>query len=172
MHEYPEGTIVGLLSDSHGKAPITRRAVELLTDQCRADVLIHLGDVCDDRVIDALAGHRVHLVFGNCDWDWRAMSAYAESLGILVEHPAGSVRVGSNAINFSHGHEEKYLREAVNEHVSYYCQGHTHVAADERRGSTRLLNPGALFRASRYTVAWLDPTADRFEVVEVESGGE
>ena len=45
--------IIGLISDSHGDAPITRRAAELLARR-GADLLLHLGDVGNEAVIDAL----------------------------------------------------------------------------------------------------------------------
>jgi predicted phosphodiesterase len=35
-------------------------------------------------------------------------------------------------------------------------QGHTHVRADERVGTVRVINPGALHRAAQKTVATLD----------------
>jgi putative phosphoesterase len=168
MTQYPQGTIFGLLSDSHGDARRTRRAVNLLVEDHRADVLVHLGDVESVDVIDALAGYRAHLVFGNCDWNWQVLGQYARSLGIVVDHPCGRIKVGKRSIVFSHGHDEMDRVRAIESGASYYCQGHSHVCEDKSERLTRLLNPGALFRASCYTVAWLDPVADRFEFVPVE----
>jgi hypothetical protein len=59
------------------------------------------------------------------------------------------------------------MRSALAQGVDYLCHGHTHVVRDERIGQTRVINPGALFRAARYTVALLDMAADRLEIVQV-----
>jgi predicted phosphodiesterase len=41
------------------------------------------------------------------------------------------------------------------------CYGHTHVAAIDRHGDTLVVNPGAIYRASRHTVAIVDlPTVE------------
>ena len=45
--------LIGLLSDSHGRAPTTQRGVDLLLDG-GAELLLHLGDVGTVEVIDAL----------------------------------------------------------------------------------------------------------------------
>ena len=47
--------------------------------------------------------------------------------------------------------------------------GHTHLPRDERIQGTRVLNPGALHAAQRYTVGLLDTTADTFEVLELDA---
>ena len=82
---------IGLLSDSHGRAEVTRRAVEILADQ-GARVLIHLGDiettaVIDQLVVDGATTKTVtdsYLVFGNVDWDLNALGRYAVDLTIRV----------------------------------------------------------------------------------------
>ena len=47
---------VGVLSDSHGHAETTARAVEALVAH-GAEMLLHLGDIGSDEVIDELGGH-------------------------------------------------------------------------------------------------------------------
>jgi len=161
-------TRIGLLSDSHGRAATTQRAVRLLLDQ-RVDLLVHLGDVGNVDVIDALieqideAGDldpAVHAVFGNCDWDAEALARYAEALGIAVDHPVGRLEVDGKTLVFQHGHQEAAMDQALAEGVDYLCHGHTHRKRDERVGPTRVINPGALFRAADYTVAVLDVGRD------------
>lgn len=163
-------TIIGILSDSHGRAAITQRAVNLLIER-GATMLIHLGDIERIEVIDALAGHNAHLVFGNTDWDERSMTTYAETLGIAVDHPIGRLTVDGKTIAFTHGDNATLVREALSDGVDYLLHGHTHQMRDERAGSTRLINPGALFRAARYTAALLEPAADRLEFVDIPRAG-
>ena len=53
------------------------------------------------------------------------------------------------------------------EGVAYLCHGHTHATRDERLGPTRVINPGALFRARRHTVAVLDLARDEVSFLAV-----
>ena len=157
---------IGILSDSHGGAETTRRAVKALLEG-GADTLVHLGDVETEEVIDELVGHDAHLVFGNCDWDASALARYARDVGVIVDDPVGRLAAGARTVAFTHGHLPGLMQEAIDEGVSYLLHGHTHMLRDDRVGGTRVINPGALFRAARYTVAILDPEADRLEIIEV-----
>lgn len=172
-------TQIGLLSDSHGRAATTRRAVRLLLDR-GVDVIVHLGDVGSVEVIDALveqldaAGRvdpPVHAVFGNCDWDADALGRYAASLGVSVDHPVGRLQVDGRSVVFQHGHQSAAMEQALAEQVDYLCHGHTHRTRDEKVGPTRVINPGALFRAADYTVAILDTAADRVAFFQVPEPG-
>lgn len=169
-------TTIGLLSDSHGRADTTEEAVQLLIEQ-GADLLIHLGDVGTEQVLDALAaihpqtGQQIesHLVFGNTDWDHRALKRYAQSLGIVVHEPAGVIVCEGCRVGFTHGHQPAVMQGLVDQGVEYLLHGHTHVQADETRGATRVINPGALFRAQRFTVALLRPADGDLRVLDVSS---
>ncbi|MEM7681395.1 MAG: YfcE family phosphodiesterase [Planctomycetota bacterium] len=164
---------IGLLSDSHGRAETTRRAVDVLMD-AGAQALIHLGDLGTVEVIDALAvegpdGGQVeaHMVFGNTDWDRVELGRYAESLDIRVAESEGRVELMGGPLVFCHGHEPEPMRAALRQGARYLCHGHTHKPEDVRRGETRVINPGALFRASQYTVALLDAGQDEVRFFDV-----
>ena len=60
------------------------------------------------------------------------------------------------------------MQQALDDGVRYLCHGHTHARADGRQGPTRVINPGALFRATVYSVAVLDPETDQLHFHEVE----
>jgi putative phosphoesterase len=157
--------LIGILSDSHGRAQRTAAAVEALRGK-GADLLIHLGDVETDAVIDELVGHPVRIVFGNCDEE-RTLGAYARGMGLLVDHPMGELNVCGRRVAYTHGHMPNLIREALARGVDYLLHGHTHETCDLRHGPTRIVNPGALHRAARYTAAILDPEADALEVIEI-----
>lgn len=152
---------VGLLSDSHGDAAATRRGVRLLIAQ-RAQTLLHLGDVGTTQVIDELLveGIESRLVFGNTDMDIRGLTGYARDLRIAVDHPVGRLTWNGKSLAFTHGHRPGAMTQALQDQVHYLCHGHTHETRDDRHGRTRIINPGALFRATRHTVAILDTDAD------------
>lgn len=167
---------LGLLSDTHGRAQIAREAVQLLLDH-GADMLIHLGDIGSVEVIDALAATRpgqseqveAHLVFGNCDWQTQPLAQYARDLGVIEHGNAGELTVDSKRIVFTHGHLNTVMDQAIQSGADYLLHGHTHLQADDVVGQTRVINPGALFRASKYTAAVLTPASGECEVIEVAS---
>lgn len=161
--------LIGVLSDSHGRADTTARAVRALLDH-GAQMLIHLGDLEAEAVIDELVGHNARIVFGNCDWNEQALAHYAELVGVRVDHPLGLAEVDGKRIAFTHGHLPGVMQDAINDGVDYLFYGHTHAVSDERHGCTRLINPGALFRAPRYTAALLDPAADHLRIIDVPKG--
>ncbi|MBL9140853.1 MAG: metallophosphoesterase family protein [Phycisphaerae bacterium] len=159
-------TVVGLLSDSHSRWERTKRALEAL--QARgATVFVHCGDVEDDLVLDQLAGLDCHLVWGNCDWNRGRLDAYARNLGITVHGDAGQVEVDGKSIAFTHGHEPDLMRAPVAAGAHYLVHGHTHELRDETRAGTRIINPGALHRAPRFTVALLTPAIDELETLVI-----
>lgn len=140
-----------------------------------ADVLIHLGDVGTVEVIDALlAIHPVtgqpvetHVVFGNTDWDARALGDYATELGIRIHDPMGEIEVDGCRVAFTHGHLDLIISQATKSQPDFLLHGHTHRISDTRQGHTRIINPGALFRANKYTVATLSPASGTFDVLEL-----
>jgi uncharacterized protein len=157
--------LIGVLSDSHGRAEVTRQAVHVLR-QAGAETLLHLGDVETEAVIDELVGHNARLVFGNCDEE-RRLARYAQIMGISVDHPIGMIEAAGRQIAFTHGHLPHLMTQAMANGVDYLFHGHTHEVRDERVRGVRIINPGALHRARRYTAALLDPAADRLEIVEI-----
>lgn len=158
--------LIGILSDSHGHAEVTGRAVRVLRER-GAEVLLHLGDLGSGAVIDELIGANARIVFGNCDWDAAGLTRYAELVGVAVDHPMGRLETAGRRIAFTHGHLPLLVRQALDERVDYLLHGHTHEVRDERVGPTRLINPGALHRARRYTAAVLDPASDAVDFIEI-----
>lgn len=159
-------TVVGLLSDSHARWERTQRALAAL--QARgATLFVHCGDIEDERVLDQLAGLDAHVVWGNCDWDHARLERYAKDLGIAVHGTAGEIVVDGSRIAFTHGHDPRLLSAPIGSGARYLAHGHTHETRDETIAATRVVNPGALHRAPRYTVALLTPLRDTLEFLEI-----
>lgn len=192
-HRYPRSLRLGVMSDSHGQRRRTAEAVKRLIDGAGCTALVHLGDFEETDVLDALAALPVpvHLVLGNCDWDVEGMSTYARDLGLIVDHPLGLIEVldrdddpataaaTSSAVGadehaavrcrlvYTHGHLNARMDLALELETEYLLHGHTHLVTDRRICSTRVINPGALQRARTYTVAVIDPAADKVRWIEV-----
>ena len=66
-----------------------------------------------------------------------------------------------------HGHENEFLRTLKSPDADYVLHGHTHMRRDDRIGTCRVINPGALHRADPTTVATLDTDTDELRFHEI-----
>lgn len=139
-------------------------------------MLIHLGDVEDpDLLADLLvAGDDgtplpVHLVAGNMD-DPSELRAGADRLGIEFHHPGGEIEVEGRRLAFTHGDRDREVRRLLESKPDFFLHGHTHRAFDGMIDGVRTINPGALHRASIFTVALLEPASGIVETLEVDRG--
>lgn len=161
--------LLGLLSDTHGHADRAAAAVRALRAR-GATLILHMGDVGSEAVLEELVGVNARVVFGNCD-DEPPLRRHAERLGIPVDHPIGRLDLDGVRIAYTHGHFPHLIDEALRDRVDWLFHGHTHVIRDELVGATRIVNPGALHRAVRYTAAIvrLEATApDAVQVFDVD----
>lgn len=166
---------IGLLSDSHGQIVTTRHAVARLREQ-GIDLMIHLGDFESDAILDELVpgpdDPPVRLTLGNVDRDHAGQRIrYATHLGLTIDPIMGQVDLpGDRLVLFTHGDDPTCWLEAKNRQAAYFCHGHTHRRTDRLDGTTRVINPGALFRCDKPTVAILDLADDSLTFLDVELG--
>jgi putative phosphoesterase len=159
--------ILGILSDTHGAANTALAAVNLLRSR-GAGFLIHCGDIGGEAVLDLLAGEDVLAVWGNTDDSTGWLARYARQLGVAVYDGVAEIELAGKRFAVTHGDDARLVRAVLDRQShDYLLLGHTHVASDSRVGRTRVINPGALYRAARRTVALLDVIADGLEFVEV-----
>lgn len=156
---------LGILSDSHGQADRTHRAIEAL-QAAGATRFIHCGDVETEQVLDQLAALDAHVVFGNCD-PARTLGRYARDIGLRVHHPMGRMEADGHSLAFTHGDDPDLMQAAVDEGAHFLLHGHTHVRSDSRLGGTRVINPGALHRANPFTVALLVPATGELRSIPI-----
>lgn len=153
------GLLVGIMSDSHGRADRVRQARQML-ESAGAEVLFHCGDVGGLEVLDELIGCRAYFVWGNMDSPADAWRRYVESVGLRWPTVPLVVELAGRHIAVCHGHEPAFARAVESGQYDYVLYGHTHVGSHHRVGRTRLINPGALHRARSRTVALLDLARD------------
>ncbi len=158
---------LGILSDTHDQVERTRAAVDLLAG-AGADVLIHCGDITIPDVIHELSGRPSYFVFGNCDDELELLRGAIGSIGGTCLERGGLIVLGDVRLAVTHGHLEKERERLEAEAPDYFFSGHTHHAEDVRRGTTRFINPGALHRASTWTVALLQLPEGRLDTLQVE----
>lgn len=154
---------VGLISDTHGNVPRTLRALEqILASDIRA--LLHAGDIGSDEVLDEIVARceaydvEVHAVRGNIE-EWTA-----DMWRLPGDRPVPFLAtpiIGGKHFALLHGHRADDLERAIRSgDFDYVVTGHTHEWRDERIGCTRVINPGAVHRASPPSVAVLDIHTD------------
>jgi putative phosphoesterase len=153
--------LIGILSDSHDDIRPVRAALRLL-DSVGAEFLIHCGDVGGREIFAEFIGRPFAFVWGNTDEPDNGLGTFLQSVGI---RPPGAIPLSldldGKRIHVFHGHERAFARSQALDPPDYVLHGHTHIARNERNGRTRFINPGALHRTPRKTVATLDTQTDR-----------
>ncbi len=139
-----------------------------LFDKLGVGHVIHCGDVGGTEVFDELVGRACTFVWGNMDDLDSGLIAYLQTVGI---HPPDEipVRLTLDGKTFAvfHGHEHGFERAIDTLDVDYILHGHTHVPRDIRRQRARIVNPGALHRARRKTVATLNTETEALTFHEI-----
>ena len=166
-HNFPL-VLIGILSDTHGAGEAASAAVALLLREGAAH-LIHCGDVGSQSVLDALADRvPAAFVWGNTDFDRAALRRYATSLKVECFDTFGELDLAGKRIAITHGDDARLVRRILaDQQHDYLLVGHTHVKDDDHVGRTRVINPGALYRAAEKTVALLDAARDELRFLTV-----
>jgi putative phosphoesterase len=159
---------LGILSDSHGESRRVRAAMDVF-DQLNVTVIVHCGDVGGEDVLAEMVGRDCHFVWGNTDEPTNRVFAFLETAGIEPPRDVPlELRLRGKLIHVFHGHEPEFRRALTSTDADYILHGHTHTCRDERIAGARVINPGALQRARRYTVAVLDLDTDLLTFHEIE----
>lgn len=159
----PTERLLGLLSDTHGRAERCREAITRLKD-AGAQAFVHCGDVGEEDVFDIMAGEKVWFVWGNTDLHRPTLARYAADLGLNCLGSGGELSFAGRRLYVTHGDDLQKV-QAICEMAErgddpaatpdFLFTGHTHVPHDRYCGSMRWINPGALHRARPKTAALL-----------------
>ena len=157
--------MIALVSDTHGNVDATRRALDLIAPH-RPTEYLHLGDVGSVDVIHAFAGLPVRLLIGNNDHDIDRLSRAANEIGASLHESIELHREGRRVLA-THGHTRRLNDGIAGGSYDAILFGHSHLMTNECIGSTRLINPGALYRAPRYSAALVDLTSLEVTFIDV-----
>lgn len=146
---------IGVVSDTHGHTINTQAAVRRL-ESLEVERVIHCGDVGNDEIVGLFSRWPTHFVCGNVD-DPRQLRAAAAAAEQTFHEAFGSLELAGRRIAFLHGDDGPLLRQTIagGQH-DLVCHGHTHVAKLIRQATTLVLNPGALYRAARHSIALVE----------------
>ncbi len=157
---------VGILSDTHDQVTRTKAAVTRLLD-AGAQVLVHCGDITIPEVVYELNPLPSYFVFGNCDEDLEGLRQAIAAVGGTALERGGLIELAGRRLAVTHGDSDRELHRLEAQEPHYLLTGHTHRVTDQRRGSMRCINPGALHRAPQWTVALLDLESDELSVLTI-----
>jgi putative phosphoesterase len=158
---------IAILSDTHSRAATVQTALGLI-EPYGVEWILHCGDIEDAHTV-ALFPKHTHFVFGNCDSDQDGIWAAVTELGATLHQPFGHLQLADTSIAFLHGDDRALLLDLEHSGAfDFLFYGHTHQAKEHRTGKTRVINPGALFRAKPKSFVIVDLPAGKVERVTVE----
>src|SRR5206468_3508718 len=100
----------------------------------------------------------------NNDYDRQDLARYAASIDVRCLREFGELELDGKRIAVTHGDDARLLKQLMlQQRHDYLLLGHTHVKRDQRVGTMRIINPGALYRAAEKTVAVLDLASDQLK---------
>jgi len=161
--------LVGILSDTHDRVAPTRAALEALRG-AGCEFYFHCGDVGGQRIFDLLAGLPLAFVWGNTDLAGPELRRYAEGLGLRCYGDFADLELDGCRIAVTHGDDSAVLKRIVlGKQHQYLLHGHTHVARDQTIDGIRWINPGAVHRTPRPSVAVLDTKSGALKFISLKS---
>lgn len=159
--------MICVLSDTHENLPIIRKTVPLIIAR-NPKLVIHCGDIISPPTLSEFEGLPMQFVFGNNDGERDGLKAMCSKLGFPEIKDELEFTYKEKRFYVNHGTRDYIIDEMAGSQLyDYVLHGHTHKTRDERIGRTRIINPGALYSATRYTFASLDVESDKLEFIEV-----
>ncbi|MEZ6065785.1 MAG: MFS transporter [Planctomycetaceae bacterium] len=147
---------IGVVSDTHGHVPNTRAAVRVLRQE-QVETVLHCGDIGSPEVVHLFSDWPTHFVFGNCDHNESSLRFAIRDAGLSCHERMGDIELAGVRIAVIHSDDQRRFQDAIyGGKYGLVCYGHTHVAKLESVDGTKVLNPGALYRATPHTIAIVD----------------
>jgi hypothetical protein len=131
-------------------------------------MVIHCGDIISPPVLERFAGLPLRLVFGNNDGERSGLKKKCRELDFAEIDDTLTFEFAGKKFFVNHGTSARIIDEAAATQLyDYVLHGHTHEMRNESVGRTRIINPGALFSAESYSIAFLTPETGEVEFVEI-----
>jgi putative phosphoesterase len=160
-------SLIGIVSDTHEDVRMVVKAVALFKARAPG-MIIHCGDIISPPVLERFAGLPMRLAFGNNDGERSGLKKKCGELGFHPIDDTLTFEFAGKSFFVNHGTSARVIEEAAaSQKYDYVLHGHTHEMRDELVGRTRIINPGALFSADRFTVAFLQPESGAVEFVDI-----
>jgi putative phosphoesterase len=160
-------TCIGIVSDTHEHVRPIIKAVSLFKAR-NPSMVIHCGDIISPPVLERFAGLSLRVVYGNNDGERSGLKKKCAELGFAEIVDTLTFESGGKKFFVNHGTNPRVIDDAIeSQQYDYVLHGHTHEMRNEVIGRTRVINPGALFAADEYTIAFLTVETGEVEFVEI-----
>jgi putative phosphoesterase len=159
---------IAVVSDTHGHVAYTLEAVRML-ESLDVEQVIHCGDIGSVKIVELFSAWPTHFVFGNVDlYEMAELRAAIEAAGQHCHERFGQLELAGRHIAFLHSDDILAFQQAASsDKWDLVCYGHTHLADTRREGSTLLLNPGALYRATPHSFALVELPDLKIETISL-----
>jgi putative phosphoesterase len=158
---------VGIISDTHEDIRMINKAVEILRERAPA-LVIHCGDIISPPVLERFKDLPMRFVFGNNDGERSGLRKKCQELNFEPIEETLTFTFDNKKFYVNHGTRSETIAEAIKtQGYDYVLHGHTHERRNQVIGGTRVINPGALFSAESYSIAFLEPDSGEVEFVEI-----
>ena len=158
---------IAILSDTHEHVRMITKALTVIKERSPA-LVIHCGDIISPPVLERFAGLPLKVVFGNNDGERSGLKKKCQELGVDEIQDSLEFTHAGKRFYVNHGTNPATIDAAIAKQTyDYVLHGHTHLMRNELIGKTRVINPGALFAADPFSVAFLNPLEDTVEFCEL-----
>lgn len=151
-----QARIVGVVSDTHGHILNAQKAARML-ESFDVDAVLHCGDIGSVDIPQLFRMWPTHYVLGNVDSQSQRLVEAIEAAGGCLHGRFAGLSAARRRIAMLHGDDVDRLDAEIHSgNWDLVCHGHTHLAKAFRQGDALVLNPGALYRANRLSIAVVD----------------
>ena len=158
---------VAIISDTHENEFYIKNVVNQIK-KMNIDIVLHCGDLISPPMIEHFSDIKdFKMVFGNNDGEHDGLKKMCAKFNF--DEPKDILDFKINNKTFFMAHEPYKIEKAIMaKKYDYILHGHTHQTRDETINDSRIINPGALFRAYYYTFAVLDIETDKLEFIKIK----
>lgn len=159
--------LVAIISDTHEDIRMISRAIRAIQERKPA-LVIHCGDIISPPVVERFQGLPMRFVFGNNDGERSGLKKKCEELHFAPIEDTAVFDFAGRKFFVNHGTRMSVIDEAVSkQEYDYVLHGHTHQRREEVVEKTKIINPGALFAALEFSIAFLEAKTGKLEFVEI-----
>ncbi|HOP63008.1 MAG TPA: YfcE family phosphodiesterase [Spirochaetota bacterium] len=161
--------LLGILSDTHNDIDSFEKALGILKER-GVKTLVHAGDITSPRMLEYLVEFDCYIVLGNGDEiDRDVINWKASVLGLRPVEDKIEFDFGGKKFLVFHGNDVPMYREAVaSGKYDYIIKGHTHYFENYVSNTSRIINPGAVYRHDEASIVILDVESDKVEKIDLE----
>ncbi len=159
--------LLGVVSDTHGHVKNTLDAVRML-ESFDVQMVLHCGDIGSVGIVPLFSQWPTHFVLGNVDYNEEELKDTIEQTGQTYHGRFGDVKIDGVRVALIHSDDQRKFRETIaSGQFDLVCYGHTHKAEYHREGSTLVLNPGAVYRATPHSIAVVELPSLEVTIVRI-----